>query len=63
MYLRLCRKVTASYMDPSLETLNRIKQIWYSVFVLRAWIISYHQTHVQPASGIHRYFKDGAVQE
>lgn len=37
MYLTLCRKVTSSYMDPSLEPLERIKQIWYSVFVLRAW--------------------------
>lgn len=37
MYLTLCREITSSYMDSSLEPLDRIDKIWYSLFILRAW--------------------------
>lgn len=36
-YLEIMRKIIDSYMDQSLEPLERVYKIWYALFMLRFW--------------------------
>lgn len=36
-YLQMMNNILESYMDPDLTPLERIRKIWYSVFIIRIW--------------------------
>lgn len=36
-YLQIMRDIISSFMDPNLPPLQRIRKIWYSVFLIRMW--------------------------
>lgn len=37
MYLKLCRLITSSFIEPKLAPIERIYNIWYAVFFFRCW--------------------------
>lgn len=37
MYLRLCQKITSSYLDDEMEPVDRIYNIWSALYFIRAW--------------------------
>lgn len=37
MYLRLCKKITSSYLDVNMKPTDRIYNIWYALYFIRAW--------------------------
>lgn len=37
MFLHLCKQITASYLDEKMEPLERIYNIWQSLYFIRAW--------------------------
>lgn len=37
MFLRLCKQVTASYLDEKMTPIDRIYNMWHAVYFLRAW--------------------------
>lgn len=37
LYLKISRMIVDAYMDPDKSPINRIFDIWYSLFILRAW--------------------------
>lgn len=44
MYLTLCKHITSSYMQNDLNPLERLYNLWYSVYFLRCWR-KWIQTH------------------
>lgn len=36
-YLKVCRQITQSFLDPELEPLERVYMLWHSLYFLRAW--------------------------
>ncbi|XP_055308274.1 uncharacterized protein LOC129572356 [Sitodiplosis mosellana] len=37
LYLKMMRDIMSAYMDPNLTPLQRIRRLWYAVFVFRIW--------------------------
>lgn len=37
MYLNLCKQITSSYLDDTLEPVERIYRIWHATYFLRCW--------------------------
>lgn len=47
LFLQMLRDIIDSYMDQNLTVLQRIRRLWYSVFLLRIWrqYITSHEKH------------------
>lgn len=37
LYIKICKYVTTSFLDPQLAAIERVYRMWYAVFLLRIW--------------------------